>query len=55
MHILDWIVLASVVWVLGVLFVLILMRMAGDQERDARHQEKDIDPLSDITVTRPGE
>ncbi len=51
----DWILLGIVAWVLGALFVLILMRMAGDQDRDARHQEKDIDPFADITITRPGE
>ncbi len=51
----DWILLGIVAWVLGALFVLILMRMAGDQDRDARHQERDIDPFADITITRPGE
>ncbi len=51
----KWILLISVAWVLGVLFVLILMRMAGDQDRNARRQQKDIDPFAEITVTRPGE
>ena len=51
----NWILLMLVVWVLGILFVMILLRMAGDQDRAARHQEKEIDPFSDVTVTRPGE
>jgi hypothetical protein len=50
-----WIVLGLVVWALGVLFVLILMRAAGDQDRNARHSQKDIDPYTDVTITRPGE
>lgn len=51
----NWILLILVAWVLGVLFVLILMRMAGDQDRNARRQQKDIDPFAEVTVTRPGE
>jgi hypothetical protein len=50
----NWILLILVAWVLGVLFVLILVRMAGDQDRTARHEEKEIDPFSDVTITRPG-
>ena len=50
----NWILLMLVAWVLGVLFVLILVRMAGDQDRIARHEEKEIDPFSDVTITRPG-
>ena len=50
----DWILLGLVAWVLGVVFVLILLRMAGDQDRAARHAEKEIIPYSDITITRSG-
>ncbi len=50
----DWILLGLVAWVLGVAFVLILLRMAGDQDRAARHAEKEIIPYSDITITRSG-
>lgn len=51
---LDWILLGIVGWVLGVLFVLILMRMAGEQDRSARHSQRDIDPYADVTITRSG-
>jgi hypothetical protein len=49
-----WIVLGLVAWGLGVLFVLLLLRMAGDQDRNARHAQKNVDPFSDVTITRPG-
>jgi hypothetical protein len=29
-----------------------VMRMAGTQDRTARHAEKKLDPFSDVTVTR---
>jgi hypothetical protein len=51
---LTWILLGLVGWGLGLLFVLALMRMAGDQDRAARHEQKRIDPLSDVTITRFG-
>jgi hypothetical protein len=51
---LGWIELGLVVWVLALLFVLILMRMAGDQDRAARHAHKDVDPYADVTITRSG-
>ena len=51
---LTWIVLGAVGWLLGLLFVLVLMRMAGDQDRAARHEQKRIDPYSDVTITRSG-
>ena len=51
---LSWIVLGLVGWALGLAFVLVLMRMAGDQDRAARHEQKRIDPHSDVTITRSG-
>jgi hypothetical protein len=36
---LTWIVGGLSFWTLGFLFVLALMRMASDQDRDARHEE----------------
>jgi hypothetical protein len=51
----GWILLGLVVWVLGVLFALILLRIAGDQDRDARHKQKRIDPFAEVTITRTGE
>jgi hypothetical protein len=49
---LDWILLGLVVWALGALVALILLRMAGDQDRAARHAEKSLVPYSDVTITR---
>jgi hypothetical protein len=51
---LTWILLGLIGWGLALLFVLALMRMAGDQDRAARHQQKRIDPASDVTITRFG-
>jgi hypothetical protein len=49
---LSWILLGFVGWTLGLLFVLTLFRMDGDQDRAARHEEKRLDPHSDVTITR---
>ena len=49
---LSWIILGLVGWALGFLFVMVLMRMSGDEDRAARHQQKRIDPHSDVTITR---
>jgi hypothetical protein len=35
-----------------VLFVYVLLRMAGTQDRIARHAEKKLHPFSDVTITR---
>ena len=51
----DLIVWIAVVWVLGALVAVILLRMAGDQDRAARHMEKEISPFSDVTITQNGE
>jgi hypothetical protein len=51
---LSWIVLGVVGWVLGLIVVLVLMRIAGDQDRAARREEKRMDPFSDVTITRFG-
>jgi hypothetical protein len=40
---LTLVVLGVVGWLLGLLFVLVLMRMANDQDRAARHEQKRID------------
>jgi hypothetical protein len=50
MH-LSWILLALVAWALGVLFVLVLARMAGERDRRA---QKRFDPYSDLTITQFG-
>jgi hypothetical protein len=51
---LSWIMLGLVGWAAGLVFVLILMRMSGDQDRAARHEQKHLDPYSDITITQAG-
>ena len=49
-----WIVLGFAGWALGFLFVMILMRMAGDEDRAARHEEKRLNPFSDVSITQTG-
>ena len=49
---LSWILLGLVGWGLGFLFLLLLMRMAGKQDRAARHAQKRLDPYSDVTITK---
>jgi hypothetical protein len=53
-NMLTWILLGILSWVFGFLFVMILMRMAGDEDRDARHGEKRLDPFSDVSITQTG-
>jgi hypothetical protein len=48
----GWIELGLAVWALGTVFVLVLLKMAGDQDRAARHAERDIIPHADVTITR---
>jgi hypothetical protein len=52
---LGWILLGLVGWALGLVVVLALFRMSGDQDRAARHEQKRLDPYSDVTITRTGE
>lgn len=52
---LGWIVLVVVLWLVGIVIALAFARMAGDQDRAARHQQKRLDPYSDVTITRFGE
>jgi hypothetical protein len=51
----SWILLGLVGWALGLVMVLALFRMAGDQDRAARHEQKRLDPYSDVTITRSGD
>jgi hypothetical protein len=50
----TWIVLGIVGWALGFSFVMILMRMAAGEDRAARHEEKRLDPFSDVSITQMG-
>ena len=47
MNLAIWIVLGLVAWTLGFLFVMALMRVAGDEDRAALQQEKFLEPFSD--------
>lgn len=51
---LTWIMLGLLVWVLGMGFVLVLMRMSSDEDRAARHVEREMDPFSDVPITQFG-
>ena len=55
MNDLNWIVLGLAGCAFGLVFLVSLMRMAGDQDRAARHQQKRIAPHSDVTITRFGD
>lgn len=50
----GWIMLAVVGWGLGLLAILVLCRISGNQDRAARHAEKKLIPYSDVTITRFG-
>lgn len=43
----SWIFLALVGWALGLLFLLIILRISGDQDRAARHEQERIDQDAD--------
>jgi len=46
------VILLIVGLVLVTLFAYVVLRMAGTQDRRARHAERELDPFSDVTVTR---
>jgi hypothetical protein len=50
----SWILLAVLGALLVTLFVYVLFRMASEQDRAARHSEKEFSPLSDVTITQHG-
>lgn len=54
MEYLDLILLAIVAYVLVIAFVLVLLRMSSDRDREARHAEKALIPFSDVTITHLG-
>ena len=51
----SWILLGLIGWVLGLLLILIVMRMAGARDRAARYEQKRLDHFSDVTTTKGGE
>ena len=52
---LGWILLGLVGWAFGLVVVLALFRMSSEQDRAARHEQKRLDPYSDVTITRVGD
>jgi hypothetical protein len=48
----EWAFLAFVFFMLGGLFVNLLLRMAAEADRKARHAQHRIDPYCDVTITR---
>lgn len=50
---LGWILLGIVGWILGLVFTLCLMRMAGDRDGDGNRQTEHF-YTDDETVTRSG-
>ena len=50
----DWVALGLVGWALLSAFALLLFRMSGDQDKQARDAEKELIPYSDVTITQYG-
>jgi hypothetical protein len=48
----GWLVLAAIGASLVMLFAYALLRTASEQDRAARHSEKELRPDSDVTITR---
>jgi len=51
----NWIMLGVLGAALGLLFVFTLLKMSAHQDRAARHNQKLLDPYSDVTITRFGD
>lgn len=51
---LTWILLGLTLWIAGFGFVMILMRMAGDEDRGARHIERGMARFSDVPIPQFG-
>ena len=49
------ILVGAIGWALGLVIVLALFRMSGDQDRAARRAEKRLDPFSDVEITQNGQ
>lgn len=52
---LNSILLCVVGGAFGLLVTLALVRMASDQDRKARHEEKRLDPHSEVSITKSSE
>ena len=51
---LTWILLGLALWSIGFGFVMILMRMASDEDRGSRHIERSMRRFSNVPVTQYG-
>ena len=51
MSVVTWTAFGLIAWSLGFFFVMVLMRMAGDEDRAAARQEKLLDASSEVMVT----
>jgi hypothetical protein len=54
MTVLNWILFGLAGCAFGLVLLMALMEVAGREDRAARHQEKRMDPQSDVTITRFG-
>ena len=50
----GWFLLLVVGWAFGLCALLLLFRMAGDQDRAARRAENVLFPFSDVPITEMG-
>jgi hypothetical protein len=51
----NWLFLGLAGWALGLIVVLAIFKVSGDQDRRARHEEKRRNPESDVTITKTGD
>lgn len=50
-----WIFVGSAMLVIALVLVYALITMASSVDREMRHEEKRLDPLSDVFVTQTGQ
>jgi len=48
----GWALLAIIFGSLGALLLIVLFRIADEEDRSARRVQRRMDPYSDVTVTR---
>jgi len=47
----GWVLLAIIFGSLGALLIMVLLRIANEEDRSARRVQRRMDPYSDVTVT----
>jgi hypothetical protein len=50
----GWLLIGTVVFGLSCLVTYALVKTASDADRAARRAQRDIFPMADVTITRPG-